>query len=458
MDNLKLDIEGFGLINDAKIEINKINVVGGVNASGKSTASKLLYCFLKANSPDIKNYALSAILPTINNFINIMEHPEPYTNMDVSAKFSENDDVKSILSNYNQSVKIFNGLSKENFFKIPDEILYEMKSKIDKFIPILIDKKNTKSYSTLVKSLFENESLLNFKGKSIFYNNSFNCSVFYEPTEDVWDFTDRFSDLNKKGFNSKDYDDFDDNFIYKSEGSFDFQNKVFYIDSVSYFDLNFYLNNTKNRDKEIFGYKEHIEYILNQLKSYEKEENISQEVKEKIDYINELISNITQGHIHKISIDLYLDDDPDYYFIPKDSENKYNVISSGIQQISLIQILLDKYKLQPGSFLIIDEPEVNLHPEWQFKFAEILVLIAKELNVTLFLNSHSPLFIESIEAFCEFYDVMDDINYYLTEESKNKGKYDFTKINSDELYKIYGNLGNPYHLINQLRLRKRLGE
>lgn len=108
--------------------------------------------------------------------------------------------------------------------------------------------------------------------------------------------------------------------------------------------------------------------------------------------------------------------------------------------------------------MIIDEPEVNLHPEWQFKFAEILVLLAKELDITIYLNSHSPFFIEAIDAFTEFYDMQDEVNYYLTEESEVEGKYDFTKIPSNKLSKIYENLGNPYDLIDQLRLKKRFGE
>ena len=84
------------------------------------------------------------------------------------------------------------------------------------------------------------------------------------------------------------------------------------------------------------------------------------------------------------------------------------------------------------------------------------MLLAKDLNITIYLNSHSPFFIEAIDAFTEFYDMKDDINYYLTEESENEGKYNFIKIDSNELYKIYENLGNAYDLINQLRLRKRL--
>ena len=42
-----LTIRNLGVIDEADIDITKINVVGGVNSSGKSTISKILYCFMK---------------------------------------------------------------------------------------------------------------------------------------------------------------------------------------------------------------------------------------------------------------------------------------------------------------------------------------------------------------------------------------------------------------------------
>ena len=84
--------------------------------------------------------------------------------------------------------------------------------------------------------------------------------------------------------------------------------------------------------------------------------------------------------------------------------------------------------------------------------------MAKELDITLYINSHSPVFIESMDAFIEFYDMENEVNYYLSEETEIYDKYNFNKINSDELYKIYDNLGNAYDLIDQLRLKKHMGE
>ena len=46
MGGSNLKIYNCGQINEAKINVKKINVVGGVNSSGKSTISKFLYCYL----------------------------------------------------------------------------------------------------------------------------------------------------------------------------------------------------------------------------------------------------------------------------------------------------------------------------------------------------------------------------------------------------------------------------
>ena len=68
------------------------------------------------------------------------------------------------------------------------------------------------------------------------------------------------------------------------------------------------------------------------------------------------------------------------------------------------------------------------------------------------------MFIEALDAFTEYYDIDDKINYYMAQKLETDEKYDFVKVDSKELYKIYDNLGNAYDLIDQLRLRKHIGE
>jgi len=237
-------------------------------------------------------------------------------------------------------------------------------------------------------------------------------------------------------------------------------NGVYYVDNVSIFEL--------NQDKLFFHNLFHVNEITEDLFGFKFRVD-DNEPDRNIQIILEKIERIIQGRYDYMGDSFETDkiDNTDKNRLNSllDNSNSEKNIStlnfdtpSGIKQIGTIQLLLLKNKLKKDGYLIIDEPEVNLHPDWQFKFAEILVLLAKDLNITIYINSHSPFFIEAIDAFTEFYDMQNEINYYLAEESQNEGKYDFTKIGSDELFKIYDNLGRPYDLIDQLRLQKHLGE
>lgn len=126
-------------------------------------------------------------------------------------------------------------------------------------------------------------------------------------------------------------------------------------------------------------------------------------------------------------------------------------LSSGIKEIGIIQILLSNGKLKRNSFLIMDEPEANLHPEWEIKFAEILILLAKELNIHLYLNSHSPMFIEAISLYAQYYDLLDDTNFYLTQKSNDK--YTFKKINPKNMGLVYENLTKPYDELDKIKAK-----
>ena len=125
--------------------------------------------------------------------------------------------------------------------------------------------------------------------------------------------------------------------------------------------------------------------------------------------------------------------------------------ASGIKQIGVIQVLLSNRKLKKDSFLIIDEVEVNLHPEWQFKLAEILILLVKELNISLYINTHSPMLIEAIEVFSKYYDLKDDTYYYLAEKTDNGENFKY--IDFTQLHELYDNLAKPYIYMKDFRIK-----
>lgn len=127
--------------------------------------------------------------------------------------------------------------------------------------------------------------------------------------------------------------------------------------------------------------------------------------------------------------------------------------ASGLKQLATIQLLLDNNELTKNSFLILDEPEINLHLGFQVEFAEILVLAARDLNITLYINTHSPFFAEAIEAYSRYYNLIDDTNFYLTEKVDGIDKYNYNLLDNDEIIGVYDNLGNPFDIIHKIKVQ-----
>ena len=257
---MKIKLNDVGSINNADIDISKINVVGGVNSSGKSIVSKLLYCYLK----------------------------------------SEKDDES-------------------------------------------------------LDFLMDSEGLANLKDSNITFESDLDIS------------------------------------------------EVFYIDNISILDL---------KDLDILR----VDHIIHIKEALENDDNSSKPSK-----IQEILKH-----------------------------DCTNLSAAGIKQIGIIEILLQNNSLKENSFLIIDEPESNLHPEWQIKFAQILTILAKDLNVYIYLNSHSPMFIEAISLYAQYYHMLDETSFYLTQKQQT-GKYDFMKIDPKNMGDVYENLTRPYDELDKLK-------
>ncbi len=98
-------------------------------------------------------------------------------------------------------------------------------------------------------------------------------------------------------------------------------------------------------------------------------------------------------------------------------------IASGLKNILLIQKMLSTGFIGASTLLLIDEPEVNLHPEWQVRFAEILVLIYKRINTKIIINTHSPYFMRAIECKLAEHEIADKGKYYYMHTENNKEYY-----------------------------------
>jgi len=123
-------------------------------------------------------------------------------------------------------------------------------------------------------------------------------------------------------------------------------------------------------------------------------------------------------------------------------------VSTGIKTFIIIKTLLMNGSLEENGTLILDEPEIHLHPEWQLVFAEIIVLLQREYGLHILINTHSPYFVNAIEEFSKKHEISDACKYYLTElDGKDAVIHDVT----DDLERIYVKFAKPLKDLMNMR-------
>jgi predicted ATP-dependent endonuclease of OLD family len=108
-----------------------------------------------------------------------------------------------------------------------------------------------------------------------------------------------------------------------------------------------------------------------------------------------------------------------FYLIKNGSEIEIDLISTGERELVNFIFGLFSENLEDG-IIIIDEPELHLHPNWQKKFIEIFKTATKNRNIQLLFSTHSATFIN--------YDILNDI-YRIHMNTEGISKY--VKIYAD---------------------------
>ena len=423
---MKLQLENLGPINEANINIGKITIVGGHNASGKSTLSKFLYSFLRSNSLNREEIAIKSLSESISQLSRYISFSLRNRDKDGRARFPhyhfrETPKLDNLVEKYEELKYEFNKLDfGEDFHEKVDNRF----AKIDNLINITIENE-IPLYISIMKSLLQSE----------FLTSDFNCYMGIENNCDDESF-EFVVDFKNYGWNESE--------AFKATGGF-ILNDVFYVDSIAI--LNIY---------DSFRYAEtmsvdHLDFLTDNLVIKPKDVSAAifdDTINDDIISLEREIENIINGKIVF----------KDSKFVYKSDTGSLDMINtaSGIKQIGIIQVLLANRKLKDDCVLIIDEPEVNLHPDWQFKLANILTLLSKKLDISVYINTHSPLFIEAMNTFSDYYDVSDTTTYHLAKKLDNSNRFDIIEVPEYNLSEIYDELGKPYFDMDVLRLEKEL--
>jgi predicted ATP-dependent endonuclease of OLD family len=125
-------------------------------------------------------------------------------------------------------------------------------------------------------------------------------------------------------------------------------------------------------------------------------------------------------------------------------------LSKGMKAFALLQLLLKEHVLQEEDVLVLDEPEIHLHPAWQVFYAEILVLLQKSFNLTVLLTTHSSYFLEAIQLFSRKYQQEKSLHIYKSSVQSNDGMATLTEVDTNAT-DIYASFMMPLDSLQDLR-------
>lgn len=425
---MQLKISNVGKIENATIDVNGITVIAGENNAGKSTIGKTMFAiFNSMNNMDekiaqerknrIRNIINGLLKGKIMQNIGTISDRRRRINI-ISTKLldeimeyldsEEVDTLEAYLRKQISETTIFDNHEDE------EEFVTECAAKVEALLAISDKRVMTEvvtrwfgrvfegQISPLWEEEIESEIEIVIKDKKILYHFKENTCISLETEVNIL-------------------------------------HQAFYIDNPFIVDeMSSYIISSDNIMKN---------YLLNSLQTVSEDiyENIFDAVaaKEKLAEINEISTEVIDGDIEK-------NQDGEYCFKSNNYAEPLNVVnmSTGMKSFALIKRLLESGNLKEKDVIILDEPEIHLHPEWQLLYAKMIVLLQKQFDLSMIITTHSPYFLDAIDVFSAKYNIADRTKYYLAENTGNTSVLHDVTNNIDAIYK---KLSDPMQMLENLR-------
>lgn len=126
---------------------------------------------------------------------------------------------------------------------------------------------------------------------------------------------------------------------------------------------------------------------------------------------------------------------------------KLENLSTGLKAFMILKLLIENQALKEKDLIVLDEPEVHLHPEWQILYAEIVVLLQQAFHLTVLLTTHSPYFLHALEVYSVKYGIEEQCRYYLAENKNHE--VSFCNVTGDT-EKIYQMMLKPFEDLQRM--------
>lgn len=427
---MELSIENFAKIKTARIKLDGITAIAGLNDTGKSTVGKILYGMFSAIANIDKSVVLAkkrSIQQELNSLLhqnNLNSHGSisqsafRYTREfidDLVVSENKTDALDAYLRNLEERQKEF-------------EITYneDLKTQITESIRKVLSIPDEKVAQSVVSLAFQkifNERINNIDNPDA--DATVGLLVKNRPIELV----------------------FRDDSLEFMRREISLVNSATYIDNPFVLDRLNQLTVYENREAPWVRNLTNKLISLNEKKKNEalEDEALSRMiVREGLQKILDELDEVAPGSI---------DNTHDGYLYRREKSGKalsVNSLSTGLKAFAIIKRLLLNQGLKERDVLILDEPEVHLHPKWQLKYAEIIVLLQKTFNLTIVVTTHSSHFLEALDLYSKIHKTSDICSYYFASCIQDSDLVSFENV-TGQLEKIYSNLVQPSFLIDEIK-------
>ncbi|MGO5021119.1 AAA family ATPase [Roseburia faecis] len=420
---MKLHLENIGLIQDATIEMQGITVIAGENGTGKSTVGKALYSIFNSFY-EVQEQIRKERFQSVENVIQIM--------YDLYSPRNE-----KIVNIHGYSVKLLN--NRDKYAESPEKLKKDLKVMLD-IDPdksgLKIDQLRMDDFvGRIVESLkISDEAILNSliaRKLDIEFNNQL-LNMFAEDRGKIV--------LNVQNENLD--IEVEPERIYANRMDFDLHTEAIYIDDP------FVLDNIdiRLRQRQTRRYMDHRDQLIRKLFHENKHTSVVDEivVENRFQNIYSKLQNVCNG-----SMIWRKNGQMEYQLKNTDKSISMKNLSAGLKTFAILKKLLMNGTIEENGMVILDEPEIHLHPAWQLQFAELIVLLSKEFGVNVLLNTHSPYFLRAIQVYSAKYEMADKCKYYMSElvDDKKAGIFDV----SDDVDKIFEKLAQPLQVLENER-------
>ncbi len=126
----------------------------------------------------------------------------------------------------------------------------------------------------------------------------------------------------------------------------------------------------------------------------EKSARNTRQIKEYIQLAQLLEKQILGGQVKFSQTQLLYPNREILFQTTSGSTLEIGVTSSMVKELSSLLFYL-RYLAVPGELIVIDEPEMNLHPEAQVKMIELLAILANN-NLNVLITTHSPYIVDHL--------------------------------------------------------------